>query len=1418
MLNINIKVVNTITPDWPIDIHPLEQRSQNTITLGQLGERHYVALQDVHGNEDSQAESSTQRMEEEDEEDRIDFEQTSNLRGIPYETLLQEEQLGIPTWFLTLSAADMQWPEIIRSIALQYGTHLTDDDVKKMSWENKCKWLRSNPVTAARQFDHRLNLFFKEYIGGKGHPIGELQDYMIRIEFQARGSPHAHTILWMKNAPKLGVDDDAEVINFINEHQSCAVPDNSDEDMRDLVLSRQKHVHSKTCRRAGSCRFKFPHPPSMETIIARQPCEENPAAVAKELKMKEDLLRKVRTIMEDKNTPQDISLEHLLRRAKVDPQEYKQALKLTKSREQIILRRNPSETDINQYNPKILKLWRANMDIQFILDPYSCIMYITSYMLKSERAMSDLLQKVLEESRGEDLKSKLRKVGSAFLNNREVSAQEAVYRLLSLPLQRKSRQVVYVNTATKDKRVSMLKPRHVLESMGDDDDDIFCTSALDRYASRPRVLEEMSLAEFRATYNTGVRDPPDGGTDHIPDVLDGRDDNERNDKDRIQRHPPVIKLQNNLGNMKRRRQHCIIRFHKETKNDEERYRNLLMLYFPWRDEEVDLKAGFPSYKKHFEHVIDAVRANEAMFSINADAIDAAYNDLMRNGPPEDIWHSIAPNVEFEQAEQQAEGITVGGQMSEEDQRENIDLTPQSTSNHRSELHARFTAELNKVRMSSEEYRTMMRSLNSQQMEVLRFHRKWCKDTIIALKHDKPAPQYTIFLSGPGGVGKSHIIKLVHHETLRLLTPLSGRYFDPNDLPVLLTAFTGTAAFGINGMTLHSALSLGCGGKEYQPLSSDKLNTLRSRLGKLKLLIVDEVSMVGADILYHVHRRLQDICGNSDPDTRFGGVSILAVGDLFQLQPVGQRHVFSEPSSDYAKLHAKFNGSLWEENFRMIELTESMRQKEDHDFANLLMRVRKAACTESDINILKSRVISKTDPYPSEALHVFRNNKEADDHNLKHLTKLSSKVFHIKAIDTKDLRTGLTNVAISTKSRGNCALREVLSVAVGARVMVTVNVDVSDGIVNGAFATVVAIDSTGLDVQTILVKFDSDWVGQQAIANSQYKQTYPGVVPIQRQNIQISPNSGRRSVQVQRTQFPLSLAWACTIHKVQGKTLDKIVVSTEGKGPCFPGQAYVALSRVKSLNGLYLLTFEASAISVNLDVLKEMDRLQQELVPMAPQPSSTSTHNTCLNIKLLNIRSYLEHLQDLKADSSTLPVDVFCFVETFLYSNQQIEPFPPQAKAFRTDRVGRGGGVMTVAKQDLSPTQLRIPVSGLEYTATTITKASTTVTIINIYRSQSLQEEFFIDRIQRLLELLPSDILTVVLGDFNFDLLKCPPPKILAAMEQFGFIQHVKAPTTDNGTLLDHVYVRGHVEDNVHVTVIDTYYSDHDMVCVSLTDL
>ena len=143
-----------------------------------------------------------------------------------YDVLGMIRQLGIPTWFLTLSAADMQWADVIQTIARQYGTTLTDEDVKTMSFEEKSKWLRQNPVTAARHFQYRLNTF-QVFLKSAAHPLCELVDYAIRIEFLARGSPHAHTILW-KDAPKLNIDSDEDVCSFIDQYVKCNIPNDQD--------------------------------------------------------------------------------------------------------------------------------------------------------------------------------------------------------------------------------------------------------------------------------------------------------------------------------------------------------------------------------------------------------------------------------------------------------------------------------------------------------------------------------------------------------------------------------------------------------------------------------------------------------------------------------------------------------------------------------------------------------------------------------------------------------------------------------------------------------------------------------------------------------------------------------------------------------------------------------------------------------------------------------------------------------------------------------------------------------------------------------------------------------------------------------------------------------------------------------------
>ena len=162
---------------------------------------------------------------------------------------------------------------------------------------------------------------------------------------------------------------------------------------------------------------------------------------------------------------------------------------------------------------------------------------------------------------------------------------------------------------------------------------------------------------------------------------------------------------------------------------------------------------------------------------------------------------------------------------------------------------------------------------------------WQRRYSALLLQNKPIEPYRVFVSGPGGVGKSHVIRLIQSDTLKLLR-LSGTV-QPDDVLVLLTAPTGVAAFLINGMTLHSALLLGRGkyGK-FQPLNHDRLNSLRSKLSNLVLLIIDKVSMVGSNMLLEIHKRLQQIKAVL-PDVMFGGISILAVGNLYQLPPVGQ---------------------------------------------------------------------------------------------------------------------------------------------------------------------------------------------------------------------------------------------------------------------------------------------------------------------------------------------------------------------------------------------------------------------------------------------------------------------------------------------------------------------------------------------------
>ena len=1318
-----------------------------------------------------------------------------NIRGSPpyyqrtfYDLLAMIRQLGTPTWFFTLSAADLKWPDMIQTIAKQYGVHYTDEEVAALSFEDRSNWLKRNPVTAARHFQYRLNTFFHDFLKSNAHPLGEIVDYGLRIEFQNRGSPHAHCVIWVKDAPKYDVDDNDKVCAFVDRYISCAIPSEEGK-LKELVQLLQQHKHSSYCKRHNSCRFSFPKPPSPNTLIAEP--QLDPDVV----KQAQTVLAKVHKVIADGHT--DKSLDEILVLASVTLDEYTEALEVSNKGNVVLLKREPSECMVNNYNGPVMLAWQANMDLQYVLNAYACIMYVASYIMKTDRAMGVLLKRVASEARTEELNSQIRKVGSAFLTHREVSAQEAVYRLLSLPMKQLSRSVVFVDTNPKNERIAVLKDKKTLDQLPDDDTNIFQKSLIDRYQHRPRRLQSMCLAEFAATYVTNYKHSDDSECDVLP-----ASDSETTSTQ--------IKLTDGFGKMNKRKREAVIRFRRYNKDAEPSnwYRAKLMLYYPWYNEQTDLLGDYSTYEEHYRHVHSTVLANESKYS-QADVDDV---DIDENNPPEHLWSQIAPCTEENRSRFLAEGNEPLTEVSQEDLRDNANLMTSTTT---ASLHVQFESATNRQEIPPDQYRQLLRELNTKQQQIVMFHRNWCKKAVIALKEGKPVEPYHVFLSGPGGVGKSHVIKLIYSDTLKFLR-LSGA-IEPDDVIVLLTAPTGVAAFNINGMTLHSAFLLG-GGKYtgFQPLSHDRLNTLRSKLSKLTLVIIDEVSMVGSNMLLEIHKRLQQIKGVSD-DVTFGGVSILAVGDLYQLPPVAQTPLFSTVGDCYAQLYR--SGSLWVDEFQMLELDEIMRQRGDSAFAELLCRVRTNDCTPEDLDILKSRVITADSPnYPTHVLHVYRLNDYANDRNRLMLNSLAPQCeqYTIKASDAIAGQTTHIDLQSLSENRNETGgLHSTLKLAIGARVMLVANIDVSDGLVNGARGEVVHIITSNNNIVTsVLVKFDNQQVGIKAIQTSQYRAEFPQAVPLGKHEI-IFRAKRKRGSEITRLQFPLTLAWATTIHKVQGLTLDEIVVDMKG-GRFNAGQAYVAFSRVKTLQGLHILNFSASAIKKSDDVHNEMIRLNTKLLQTMPK---LQCHDNHITIALLNIRSIVPKLPDIASDDCLKCVNVQCFCETWLTQSDPSPVLQDHQIAIRCDRASgdNKGGVMISIPEHMQPTSThRYASNGIEAVSTILLLPDTTqIHVALLYRSPSVPLQTLTSLMSRVLNHVSrSSLPSVVLGDFNEDILHQSSSRVVTFMSSHGYTQVVNSPTTARGTLIDHVYCNS-LPSNMIVGVQDTYYSDHDTVYCSI---
>ena len=252
------------------------------------------------------------------------------------------------------------------------------------------------------------------------------------------------------------------------------------------------------------CRFNYPQPPMRSTKILHPLDIDN--MDDDELDQHKDAWQFIKKYLNDMKEGEDITFDQLCINLKLTEQNYLLAIRSSLKTPTIFLKRKPNELRVNNYNAACLGAWRANMDIQFVLDVYACAVYIVSYISKAQKGMSDLLRTACEEAKrgNSNIKQQVRDIGKRFLNNVEISAQEAVYIVLQLPMRKSSRQVVFINTSPPEDRVQLLKPLQEIDAMEDDSDEVYASGLIKRYIKRPAKLENLSLADWAAWYdNTG---------------------------------------------------------------------------------------------------------------------------------------------------------------------------------------------------------------------------------------------------------------------------------------------------------------------------------------------------------------------------------------------------------------------------------------------------------------------------------------------------------------------------------------------------------------------------------------------------------------------------------------------------------------------------------------------------------------------------------------------------------------------------------------------------------------------------------------------------------------------------------------------------------------------------------------------------
>lgn len=409
-------------------------------------------------------------------------------------------------------------------------------------------------------------------------------------------------------------------------------------------------------------------------------------------------------------------------------------------------------------------------------------------------------------------------------------------------------------------------------------------------------------------------------------------------------------------------------------------------------------------------------------------------------------------------------------------------------------------------------------------------------------------------------------------------------------PVFRAAPTGIAAFNFVGKTLHSLLRLPVRKKtqtnQSNNLSNATLQSLQAAFQQIRFLIIDEKSMVDIKTLSLIDDRLRVIFPDRSNEP-FGGLNVLLCGDFFQLSPVGGQAMFSTAVISPEAIKGQ---QLYLSFDRTVRLTQVMRQQGEDDitmrFRTALSELRELKLSKPSWELLCTRIenqLSAEDKAGFQtALRIYFTNAEVRERNYTQLAAENRPVKNILA-----LHKG-RNAALASEDEAD-GLNIEFHICIGAQVMLTWNLWIESGLANGSIGLVTDIIwDTGLDPFTampsvLLVRFD-EYYGPE------FSNCGPKIVPI----YPVTRSFDFKGVACSRTQFPLRLAYAITVHKSQGLTLNKVVLNLKRKDNT-PGLSYVAISRVRALHGIMFETpFDFDRFTTNITSVMVKDREKDRL--------------------------------------------------------------------------------------------------------------------------------------------------------------------------------------------------------------------------------